>query len=100
MIRLRETCVRWLRHPLVGPVLIVCLAVALAFLAVHEVGEGSVESLLVACATLAALAAVGVRLLRAGPRLRRDAAFVAVAVARNVPAPWDAGLRRAWPLRL
>ena len=59
MIRLRDGIVRWLRHPAVGPVLLVLLAVALAFLALHEAWEGSIESLLAACATLAAaLAAV------------------------------------------
>ena len=67
MIRLRELMERWLRHPAVGPILIVLLAVALAFLVLHEVGEGSLESFAAACATLAALGAVGLLLLRATP---------------------------------
>lgn len=58
MIRLRSEIARWLRHPAVGPILIVLLAVALAFLVLHEVSEGSIESLLTVCATLAALGAV------------------------------------------
>ncbi|MHB1243412.1 MAG: hypothetical protein ACYC1P_08460 [Gaiellaceae bacterium] len=67
MIRLRELLERWLRHPAVGPILILLLAVALAFLVLHEVGEGSLESFAAACATLAALGALGLLLLRARP---------------------------------
>lgn len=100
MIRLRETSVRWLCHPLVGPVLILCLAVALAFLAVHEVGEGSVESLLAACATLAAFAAVGARLLRGESRLRSGPALLTGAPARHAPSRRDPAVHRAFPLRL
>lgn len=101
MIRLRELLGRWLRHPAVGPILILVLAVALAFLVLHEVGEGSLESLAAACATLAALGAVGLLLLlRAGP---------AAPVLRGTTIrlrPPEPGLRarepaaRRYPLRL
>lgn len=67
MIRLRESIQRWLRHPIAGPLLLVLLAVALAFLVVHEVVEGSPESFAAACATLAAMGAIGLLLLRAKP---------------------------------
>lgn len=99
MIRLRATCVRWLRHPLVGPVLILCLALALAFLAVHEVGEGPVESLLAACVTLAALAAVG--FLRRGDARVRPWRLPLLAEAVRPPQVEPAPvLCRALPLRL
>lgn len=80
MIRLRESMERWLRHPAVGPVLILCLAFVLAFLVLHEASEGSIETLLAACATLAA--------------------FLAVAVAsreRYLPPNRGGGVRRARP---
>lgn len=70
MIRLRELMTRWLRHPAVGPILIVCLAFALAFLVLHEVAEGSIETLLAACATLAAFVAV-VTVARGATQIRR-----------------------------
>lgn len=100
MIRLRETGVRWLRHPLVGPVLIVCLAVALAFLALHEAGEGSVESFVAACATVAALAVVGFLLLRAVSRVGVGPVLLAVDASGHVPPPQEPVLDRGSPLRL
>jgi len=101
MIRLRAMCVRWLRHPLVGPVLIVCLAFALAFLVLHEVVEGSMESLLAACATLAAFAAVGF-LLRGGARWRPGPVqlLLLVRVVRYAQARPGPVLGRLRPMRL
>lgn len=100
MIRLRETSLRWLRHPLVGPVLILCLAFALAFLALHEAGEGSVESLLAACATLAALAGFAFLRLRGNASVRPGPVLRLAGVVRQAPPPRTAMLGRAGPLRL
>jgi hypothetical protein len=100
MIRLRELMRRWLRHPVVGPILLLVVAVALAFLVLHEVGEGSLESFAAACATLAALGAVRLLLLRPTP-----AAPLSPGVTLRLP-PGERGLRsrgsaaRRYALRL
>jgi len=78
MIGLRNLSERWLRHPALGPVLLLLIVVALAFLVVHESGESPIESMLAGCVTLAALGAAVVSLrrgsrtvrIRSGPILR------------------------------
>lgn len=55
MIRLRQSLDAGLRHPLLGPALVVFLALVLAFAALHAVEHG-VEGLLLSCAAVAAVA--------------------------------------------
>lgn len=59
MIRLRQSIEAGLRHPLWGPLLLVFLAVILAFVALHAIEDGA-EGLLFTCAIIAA---AGLRLL-------------------------------------
>lgn len=59
MIRLRQSIEAGFRHPLVGPLLLLALALILAFVVLHTVEHG-VEGLLFSCAVLAA---VGLRLV-------------------------------------
>ena len=59
MIRLRQSVEAGLRHPLWGPLLLVFLAVILAFVALHTIEDGA-EGLLFTCAIVAA---AGLRLL-------------------------------------
>ena len=55
MIRLRQSIEVGLRHPLLGPVLLLLLALLLVFVIFHTVEHG-VEGLLFSCAILAAVA--------------------------------------------
>lgn len=54
MIRLRQALETGLRHPLLGPLLLLCLGLLLAFVVFHTVEHG-VEGLLFSCAILAAV---------------------------------------------
>lgn len=63
MIRLRQVVEAGLRHPLWGPLLLVFLAVILAFVALHTIEDGA-EGLLLTCAIVAA---AGLRLLAVVP---------------------------------
>ena len=54
MIRLRQSFHAGLRHPVFGPVLVLVLAVILAFAVFHTIEHG-VEGLLYTCAILAAV---------------------------------------------
>lgn len=55
MIRLRQSLDAGLRHPLLGPLLLLVLALLLSFLFLH-VAEHELERLLLTCAVLAAVA--------------------------------------------
>ena len=55
MIRLRQSIEAGLRHPLLGPVLLLLLALLLVFVIFHTVEHG-VEGLLFSCAILVAVA--------------------------------------------
>ena len=54
MIRLRHSIQAGLRHPLLGPLLLLFLALILGFVVLHTVEHG-VEGLLFSCAILAAV---------------------------------------------
>jgi hypothetical protein len=54
VIRLRQSLEAGLRHPLLGPVLLICLGLILAFVIFHTVEHG-VEGLLFTCAIVAAV---------------------------------------------
>jgi hypothetical protein len=54
VIRLRQSLEAGLRHPLLGPVLVLSLAFVLAFVILHAVEHG-VEGLLFTCAVVAAV---------------------------------------------
>jgi hypothetical protein len=54
VIRLRQSINAGLRHPLLGPVLLIFLAIVLALVILHTVEHG-VEGLLFSCAILAAV---------------------------------------------
>lgn len=69
MIRLRQSLDAGLRHPLLGPLLLLGLALLLSFLFLHT-AEHDLEQLLISCGMLAAVA---FRLV-AAPRLSRPAA--------------------------
>lgn len=62
MLRLRHTIERGLRHPLVGPVLLVFLGLLLVFVVFHAVEHGALGDVLVCVA----MAAFGLRLLLLG----------------------------------
>ena len=53
VIRLRQSLEVGLRHPLLGPVLLVCLAFVLVFVVLHAVEHG-VDGLLLSCVMVAA----------------------------------------------
>lgn len=55
MIRLRQSLDAGLRHPLLGPLLLLALALLLSFLVLHS-AEHDLEQLLFTCAMLAAVA--------------------------------------------
>lgn len=95
MIRLRQSLLAGLRHPLLGPVLLLGLGLVLAFVAFHAVvehGVAGVASLLVSCALAAAaglrLAIVLGRSCRVTPAWRRPA-------RRGPPAALVRPLQRA-----
>ena len=74
VIRLRRAIEAGLRHPLLGPVLLLVLALGLAFVVLHTIEHG-VEGLLFTCAIMAAVVlrlviVVGrVSLVRREPRM-------------------------------
>lgn len=53
MIRLRQQIERGLRHPLVGPLLLLLLAVLVVFIALHETSEGIAGHVGLFCVALA-----------------------------------------------
>lgn len=101
MIRLRQSLEAGLRHPLLGPVLLICLGLVLAFVIFHTVEHG-VEGLLFTCAILAA---VVLRLLVVQGRIWRVTPTSAQRTGRAPPAAVQPpplrppGLLLALPLR-
>lgn len=53
MIRLRQQIERGLRHPVVGPLLLLLLAVLVVFTALHETSEGIAGHVELICVALA-----------------------------------------------
>lgn len=53
MIRLRRHIERGLRHPVVGPLLLLLLAVLVVFTALHEMSEGLPGDAAMACVAIA-----------------------------------------------
>lgn len=89
---------RGLHHPVLGPLLLVLLAVALGLVALHETADEPLGSLLTACAALAFIAALANRRPRP-PRVTRPILRAAAApCARGVPPPAPAP--PVTPLRL
>ncbi len=103
MIRLREALETGLRHPLLGPLLLLCLGLILAFVVFHTIEHG-VEGMLFACAIVAAVA---LRLVVVRGRIWRVRPGRLSLVGRGPPQPsasafpqtaWRANLL-ALPLR-
>jgi hypothetical protein len=53
MIRLRQQIERGLRHPVVGPLLVLLLAVLVVFIALHETSEGIAGHVELICVAIA-----------------------------------------------
>lgn len=67
MIRLRRQIERGLRHPVLGPLLLLLLAVLVVLTALHEVREGVPGDAAVACVAIAILLMAGTPLTRSRP---------------------------------
>jgi len=93
MIRLRQQIERGLRHPVVGPLLLILLAVLVVFIALHETSEsiaGHVELICVAIAIVLLAAVSLVQVLHVATRP------LGTNPSRG-PPPAD---RRLWPPRI
>lgn len=104
MIRLRQSLDAAVRHPLLGPLLLLFLALVLAFVCLHVIEHG-VEGVLIACVLLVA---AGVRLAVVVGRVCRAADAAPGPLRRGPPArvvrwerpPPAARAAVALPLRL
>lgn len=81
MIRLRQSIEAGLRHPLLGPLLLVGLALILAFVVIHTVEHG-VEGLLFTCAIIVV---AGIRLVVVLGRTWRASSTRSPVVGRAPP---------------
>lgn len=81
VIRLRQSIEAGLRHPVLGPLLLLALALMLAFVVLHTVEHG-VVGLLFSCAILAA---VGLRLVVVLGRTWRATTEPRILVGRGPP---------------
>ena len=87
VIWLRQSLEAGLRHPLLGPVLLLFLAFVLAFVVLHTVEHG-VEGLLFTCAIMAAVVLRFVIVLGRISLVRRELRLP----ARRGPPRWASGL--------
>ena len=91
VIRLRQSLVAGLRHPILGPALLLCLAFVLVFVVLHSIEHG-VEGLLLSCVMVAVTFVwFATRLVLFGLLSR-----AVRALALRGPPPW---IRRAPALR-
>lgn len=101
MIRLRAGIVRLLRHPVLGPLVIVLLAVAFALLVLHSALEIALSAAFAFCGLTAVLAWLAISLWResagAGPPLPAERARPPTSRHRAFPRSLGA---RFVPLRL
>ena len=65
MIRLRQQIERGLRHPVIGPLLLLLLAVLVVFIALHETSEGVAGHVELICVALAMVLIAAVPLTEA-----------------------------------
>lgn len=65
MIRLRQQIERGLRHPVVGPLLLLLLAVLVVFIALHETSESVAVHVELICVALAIVLLAAVPLVEA-----------------------------------
>ena len=103
MIRLRGHIERGLRHPLVGPLLLLVLAVLVVFMALHEMSEGLPGDAAVACVAIVLILMSIVPLAVSRPVASRRAAkrpIRAPPVDRRKLRPLDAHALHFVPLRL
>lgn len=70
MIRLRRVIAGAMRHPVLGPLVLILLAFTLALLAIHGTADQGLDGTVVACFALAVLMALLV-VLTSTPRLHR-----------------------------
>jgi hypothetical protein len=82
VIRLRQSLEATLRHPLLGPLLLVFMALVLAFVCLHTIEHG-VEGLLFSCVLLVA---AGVRLVVVVGRVWRASQVDGSRPSRGPPA--------------
>lgn len=96
MIRIRGAIARGLRHPLLGPLLLLLIVVALALIAVHETADDWLLPLLAACVAAAFVAVLtGFRPpVRPGAFPRGRARSPSAAADPFRPAPILVALRR------
>ena len=73
MIRLRCQLERGLRHPVLGPLLLLALVVLVAFIALHETSEGMAGHAELICIAIAIVLLVAVPLIQGLPVAARPA---------------------------
>lgn len=91
VIRLRRTLERGRAHPILGPILLVVLALLLAMVFLHAAHEGHDAAAETSVLCLAMLTILGRILLE---RMRRDAPATVVEVRRDRGPPRVLGTRR------
>ena len=103
MIRLRQQIERGLRHPVVGPLLLLLLAVLVVFIALHETSEGIAGHVELICVALAMVLLAVLPLteaLRLTIRLRGASPSRAPPAATQRLRPTSIGTSSSHPLRL